>query len=162
MMQLLEAGGIEAFANRDREERMSRAYPDSNPTWLELDVSQMQNVKFLLEEVPEGCAVKIPTALLLNIPPRPSRIIWMHRDAAAVRASALRMKMDGFEKRYPEASWESTYHETTRIHRLVVEDRKSVVEILDVEHADLMSTPEAVCHRIGISTAAARVIRRAA
>ncbi len=158
MLQLLEAGGIEAFANRKREERMSKRYPKGNPIWYELAASQTADTDFLHSEVPEDCAIKLTTPHIRNVPVRPMRLIWMHRDPIEIWDSAEKMELPDFAKRYTRDGFPAGYEKTTRVLRGVMEDRKSVKQIIDIQFRDLMGDPASVCDRIGIPRAAAAVI----
>lgn len=158
MMQMLEAGGIEAFASKGREDRMRDRYPNGNPAWLELDPNQMADAMWLDRNVPDNCAIKLVTNYVGNAPIRPMTVIWMHRDPWEIRESVKRVGLKGFEEKYPESTWEKRYHDVTALMRRMMNDRKSVQEIVDVEHHELMANPRNVCKRIGLPLGASRVI----
>ena len=142
MMQALIAGGLDPIYSEERE-RIMQKRKDANPRgWYELLVEQIISTQYLYENlVGENRCVKIPTIYLRNLPPRKMRLVWMHRDPVEVRKSfELAFPDQDFNHRFP--GWPENYHYTTKAMRELMDDRKSV-EVVDVQHSDLIADPTA-------------------
>lgn len=143
MMQALIAGGLEPIYSKVRERVMDDKRKWANPRgWYELKVEQMMDTQFLYEAVNgDGRCMKMPIMYLRNLPPKPTRVVWMHRDPAEIIASFVKaFPQEDVDKRF--GKWPDTYHYTTRAMRELMADRRSVVEIVDINYADFVSSPE--------------------
>ena len=135
MMQALEAGGIPPIINPKRDELMAKRSQHNPRGWYEVTVEEMtapQRLRFL---VVDGHALKLPTVYLRNLPIVETTVIWIHRDPHEIGESLRRTFPDhDMTRRFsPEL-----YEATTKGMRELVEDRRSVKRIVDVQHRDLM------------------------
>lgn len=167
MMQCLKAGGIEPIYHPSREAQQQAKRPGANPHWYELWPEQMASASSVYYSVVDGMALKLPTMYLLNLPPRPCTLIWMHRDPAEIRRSYEKWYSDEeFQRQMPAKNWPADYYETTRVMREFMEDRKSVAAIIDVQFMELLADPVSQLSKIqGIDPVAASSpiqLRRAA
>lgn len=145
-MRALKAGGIDPIFSEGREAAMQKHCPA--PAYYELRIEDITNTQFMRDEVVAGMAVKVPTPYLRNLPPVPSRLIWMHRDPGEIMASLRRMyPKENFARIYPE--WPEGYYETTKAMRELVDDRKSA-SVVDVQYAEFLADPARVMSGLGV------------
>lgn len=146
MMRALKAGGIEPLFNPGREAAMQKLCPSRG--YYELRIEDITNTQFMRDEVVDGMAVKVPTPYLRNLPPVPTRLIWLHRDPAEIMASLLRMyPKENFDRIW--SPWPEGYYETTKAMRELVDDRKSA-SVVDVQYADFLADPARVMSGLGV------------
>lgn len=111
--------------------------------YFELRFEEVRDPQWMLRNLGDCVAVKVLTPYLRSLPPRPMKIIWMHRDPSEIMRSLQSMYPEtDFAKVYPQ--WPEGYHETTRVMRELMEDRRSVLSITDVHQSDLLRDPQAV------------------
>jgi hypothetical protein len=142
MMQALIAGGLAPIYSLEREKIMNHSKKNSNPNgWFELMAEQFSSPQWLHQNLGgEDTCVKIPTMYLRNLPVKQAAVIWMHRDPQEIIASFGKFhSYDDLEKRF--GVWPESYYLTTKAMREVLEDRKCVQQIIDIEYSDLVSSP---------------------
>ncbi len=146
MMRALKAGGIEPLFNPGREAAMQAHR--ASPGYYELRIEDLTNTQFMRDEMVDGMAVKVPTPYLRNLPPVPTRLIWLHRDPAEIMASLRRMyPTENFNRIY--SPWPEGYHETTKAMRELIDDRKSAC-VVDVQYAEMVAAPMRTMVSLGI------------
>ena len=148
MMQMLAAGGVDAFADDHRP-----ADASNERGYLEHEFARRLAVDGLWVAQARGKAVKVVAQLVPHLPRNEKyRVVMMHRPLAEVVASQKKMlcRLGKDGGRITDEALQATFaRQVSQVRSLLVHLRKEgVLDVLDVKYHDVLENPAAIASRL--------------
>jgi len=148
MMQMLAAGGVEAFADDHRP-----ADASNERGYLEHDLARRLAVDGSWVAQARGKAVKVVVQLVPHLPRNEKyRVVMMHRPLAEVVASQKKMlgRLGKDGGRITDEALKATFaRQVSQVRSLLIQLRKEgIVDVLDVKYHDVLENPAALASRL--------------
>ncbi|MEI7862835.1 MAG: hypothetical protein WCJ21_09395, partial [Planctomycetota bacterium] len=148
MMQMLAAGGVEAFADDHRP-----ADASNERGYLEHDLARRLAVDGSWVAQARGKAVKVVVQLVPHLPRNEKyRVVMMHRPLAEVVASQKKMlgRLGKDGGRITDEALKATFaRQVSQVRSLLIQLRKEgIVDVLDVKYHDVLENPAALAARL--------------
>jgi predicted AlkP superfamily phosphohydrolase/phosphomutase/tetratricopeptide (TPR) repeat protein len=148
MMQMLAAGGVEAFADDHRP-----ADASNERGYLEHELARRLAVESSWVAQARGKAVKVVAQLVPHLPRNEKyRVVMMHRPLEEVVASQKKMlgRLGKDGGRITDEALQATFaRQVSQVRSLLVHLRKEgVLDLLDVKYHDVLENPAAIASRL--------------